>query len=268
MAIVAITSAKGAPGVSTTALAMALAWPRPVMLLEADAAGSSSFLAGYLQGQTRHDVGLVDVAMAHRDGDLLTSIHHSSIALPGKHARIVPGLTSPVQAKTVAPVWEAIAAALRKLERQGTDVIIDAGRMGTLGGPQPLLRTSDAVLLATRTNLPAIAAARVVAPLLAEDLQGRGLGPDVLSLLLIGQGKPYTAQELTAAIRLPVTASIAFDPDNAAAISLGAPPPRRFQRSAFVRSINAANSALGHQLVERRTRLATTSRRPSEATHA
>jgi len=271
MAVIALTSARGAPGVSTIALAMALTWSRPTLLLEADTAGSSTFLAGYLRGTISHDVGLVDLALAQRDNDVLGGIQRSSIALPGGRTRLVPGLTSPVQSRTVAPVWDAIAAALHQLDQHGTDVIIDAGRLGTLGGPQPLLRAADAVLMVTRSNLPAIAALRAAAPVLREDLHARGPGQDVLSLLVIGQGKPYSAKDIGGALELPATACIDFDPVNAEVLSLGATAPRRFQQSGFVRSINAANSALERQLAERQERLRTTSLRapqPMKTPHA
>lgn len=268
MAVIALTSAKGAPGVSTTALAMALTWTRPVLLLEADTAGSSSYLAGYFRGSTSHDVGLVDLALAHRDNDLLASIHRSSIALPGGTARLVPGLTSPVQARTMVPVWEQIAAALHSLEQHGTDVFIDAGRLGTLGGPQPLLRSADAVLVVTRSNLPAIAALRATVPVLRADLQSSGPGEDVLSMLVVGQGKPYPAKAISAAVGIPTTATIDFDPVGAEVLSYGAPAPRRFQTSAFVRSVSAANSALATQLADRAALLSSTTLRAPQQTEA
>ena len=49
MAIVALLSAKGSPGVTTTALACALSWRRRLVLAECDPAGGS-ILAGYLGG--------------------------------------------------------------------------------------------------------------------------------------------------------------------------------------------------------------------------
>ncbi len=268
MAIISLTSAKGAPGVSTTALAMALSWPRPVILIEADVAGSSSYLAGYLQGQTPHDRGLVDLAMANRGGDLLDAIHTNSLPLPGGGtARLVPGLASPVQATTMTPAWESIAAALREYAQQGTDVIIDAGRLGTVGGPWPLVRSADLVLLTTRTNLPAVAATRASAPVLRENLQLMGGGGDVLALLLIGQGQPYTAREISNALTLPVAATVEFDPVNAEVLSYGATAPRRFQNSAFVRSISTANASLIQHIEDRQARLATPGPRGGEAPH-
>jgi hypothetical protein len=269
MAVIALTSARGAPGVSTTALAMALTWPRPTLLLEADAAGSSSYLAGYLQGAVAHDVGLVDLALAQRDNDILGGIHRSSIALPPDgHTRLIPGLTSPVQARTMSSVWEQIAGVLHSLDQHGTDVFIDAGRLGTIFGPQPLLRSADAVLLVTRSNLPAIAAVRATAPVLRDDLLTSGRGDDVLSLLVVGQGQPYPAKDISDAVGIPTVATIDFDPVGAEVLTYGSKTPRRFQQSPFVRSIAAANSALGVQLRERAARLRTTTLRAPQTTEA
>ena len=44
-----------------------MTWPRPVLLVEADPAGSSALAAGYFRGQVDH-AGLVDLVMAHRSG--------------------------------------------------------------------------------------------------------------------------------------------------------------------------------------------------------
>ena len=54
--LIAMTSAKGAPGVTTAALALALSWPRRTVLAELDPAGGD-VLAGYGRGPlvTRHD---------------------------------------------------------------------------------------------------------------------------------------------------------------------------------------------------------------------
>ena len=52
MALIVLTSAAGSPGVTTTALGLALTWHRPVLLVEADPTGGSALLAGYFRGQT------------------------------------------------------------------------------------------------------------------------------------------------------------------------------------------------------------------------
>ncbi len=256
MAVIALTSAKGSPGVTTAALALALAWPRPVLLLEADVAGSSSILAGYLRGVVRHDKGLLDLALAHRRGALADGLRAASIPLPDSQVRLVAGLTSPAQTATLQPAWEPIAVVLAGLDRTGTDVIVDAGRIGAQHGPAPLLREADLTLLTTRTTLPAIAAARARAGLLGEELTNQGTGSDALALLLVGEGQPYSAQEIRGAVAAPVGATVAWDPVNAEVFSLGATPGRRFQSSALVRSVHAAASAIQALVTTRRERLA------------
>lgn len=255
MAVIALTAAKGAPGVTTASLALALAWPRPVLLVEADVAGSSSILAGYLRGSVRHDRGLVDVALAHRRGSLLEGLHHASIPLQDSTVRLVPGPTGPAQAVTLQSVWEPIAGVLRGLERTGTDVIVDAGRLGARYGPTALLREADVTLLTTRTTLPAIAATRARAATLREDLFAQGTDEDALALLLIGEGQPYSAREIRAAVAVPVAATIAWDPVHAEVFSIGSPPGGKFASSSLLRSVRAAASAIGDYIIARRERL-------------
>lgn len=256
MAVIALTAAKGAPGVTTTCLALALAWPRPVLLVEADVAGSSSILAGYLRGSVRHDRGLVDVALAHRRGSLLEGLHRASIPLQDSTVRLVAAPTGPAQAVTLQSVWEPIAAVLCGLERTGTDVIVDAGRLGARYGPTPLLRAADITLLTTRATLPAIAATRARAATLREDLFAQGTGDDALALLLVGEGQPYTAREIRAAVGLPVAATIAWDPVQAEVFSIGAAPGAKFASSSLVRSVRASVSAIQDLVIGRRERLA------------
>jgi hypothetical protein len=79
MALIVLTSSRGAPGVTTIALALALLWPRPSVLLEADVSGSSSVAAGCLRGTLGPQRGLINLAVAHRAGTLTPgSIHTPS----------------------------------------------------------------------------------------------------------------------------------------------------------------------------------------------
>ncbi len=64
MAVIALTSASGSPGVTTTAVALAFLWPRPVVLVEADPTGGSAILAGYFRGTREYDVGIVELALS------------------------------------------------------------------------------------------------------------------------------------------------------------------------------------------------------------
>ena len=50
MALIVLTSANGSPGVTASALGLALSWPRPVVLVDADPTGARAVPAGYLRG--------------------------------------------------------------------------------------------------------------------------------------------------------------------------------------------------------------------------
>lgn len=257
MAVITLTSAKGAPGVTTTALGLALIWPRPCLLIEADMAGSSSILAGYLRGEVRHDRGLIDLADAYRRDDLAEGLHRASMPLgKGEHARFVPGLRTTAQAGTMARLWEPLAAVLRGLERTGIDVLIDAGRASASASPMPLMRESDIVLLVTRSSVPALAGARALAGGLRADLTDRGVSDDSLVALMVGEGQPYSKKEAAAILKIPVPASIDWDPVNAEVLSLGKDAPRRWQSSRFVRSTHAAASTIDQLLSSCHERLA------------
>lgn len=256
MAIVSLTSAKGAPGVTTSALALALAWPRPCLLLEADMAGSSSILAGYFQGDTRQDRGLIDLAEASRRGDLTEGLHAASIPLENSQARFIPGLRATSQSATMLRLWEPIAAVLRSLGDAGTDVIVDAGRVSTVASPKPLLRESDLTLLVLRSDMPSIAGARALIGGMRDDLTARGAGPDAVSALMVGEGRPYPRSQTASLLRIVMPFSIAWDPKNAEVLTYGTKPEKRWQSSRFVRSTHTCASQVD-QFIQSRNALLT-----------
>jgi hypothetical protein len=54
MAVFCCVSASGSPGVTSTVLGMALCWPRPVLVVEADPTAGSAILAGRFRGLQGH----------------------------------------------------------------------------------------------------------------------------------------------------------------------------------------------------------------------
>ena len=273
MAVLALTSAKGAPGVSTAALAMTLLWPRAALLAECDPAGGSSVLAGYLRGTVEHSRGLLPLALAQRHEALEQALwpqtvpltgdpHAASVAAGAGDRWLLPGLSDAAQAPSTAALWGPLGLLLASLERAGTDVIVDAGRLGTAHAPTALLRQADLVLLVMGTNLTAVAAAKARLNLLREDLSVTGNAGRLdghlssLGLLLVGEGRPYSAKEISAACGVPVVASLAWDPASAEVLAAGATPGRRFDSSPLVRSTRAAISASSELMRQRRDRLA------------
>lgn len=251
MALIAVTSAKGAPGVTTTCLGLALAWPRPVILVEADPFGGSAILAGYLRGSIAHDRGLIDVALAASLGEpLRDAVPEVLLPLPGnQQARLLPGIATAAQAGSLAALWEPLGQHLRDSHEHGIDVIVDAGRLGSHNGPDQLLQAADLVLLAVRSDLPSVAAARSRLPLLRADLDRAAGGGHTLNIVLIGPGRPYSAREVSAALTVPVVAEIGWDPKHAAVLSHGAPAGRG--SNTLGRSLGSAVRALTVTLADR-----------------
>ena len=259
MAIICFASASGAPGVTTSVLALGLCWPRRCMILEADPSGSSAINAGLYRSQAP-ERGVIDLAMAQRQGTLGTDIHNIWIKPPEgtttvSDVRLILGPRSHGQAKNLTTLWEPLTESLRSMDRTGIDVLVDVGRLGTNASPTPLLRAADLTLLVTRTSLPDLAGARGWAAQLSSDYATLGEMTG-LGLLLIGSGRPYRPKEISASLRLPVIAEIAWDPKTADVYHLGSQPKRRrFREAALSRSAHSAASAIRTVITENQDRL-------------
>ena len=197
---------------------------------------------------------MIDLAQAVRGGDLLEALARVSMPLPGSSAALVPGTRSHEQARSLIGLWEPLAAALRSLEATGQDVIVDAGRLGLFGSPEPVLEAADLALLVTRSDLVSLVGARSWARSLRERFERAGAAAN-LGVLLVGEGEPYRAREVTKVLGLPVVAALAWDPASAAVLSRGAEPPKpgrlgrlagrgSWEDSALLRSLRAARSSI------------------------
>ncbi len=235
MTVLMIGSVCGAPGVTTTAVALAQAWPRPVVLVEAAATGASAVLPGYLAGRVPHSHGMLDAAVAARSHTLTEQLPTLLIPLPpAPTTRLLAGMTRPEQATTMAGAWPVLGDALADAARDHElDLVVDAGRLGLAGAPAPMLPVADQVLLALGSDLPALHTARAWLPA----LRGQLVDPTRLGLLVIGEARPYTAREIRRHLDCPVVGVIDHDPEGAAVWSMAASAPRR--PGPFARSIAA-----------------------------
>lgn len=254
MSLIVLTSASGSPGVTTTALGLALGWPRPALLVEADPTGGSSVSAGYLRGSAVPPEAMIELALAHQAGALLEALPRVSIPLPGSSAQLVPGTRSHEQAATLLNLWEPLTGVLTSLDGTGQDVIVDAGRLGLFGSPEPLLNGADLALVVTRTDLVALSGARSWAATLRERFDRAG-ATATLGALLVGEGAPFRAREVARVLTIPVVCAIAWDPESAAVLSHGRQPPAAgvaqrlagrggWDDAALLRSLRAARSAI------------------------
>ncbi|MFI8528549.1 hypothetical protein ACIGB8_29105 [Promicromonospora sukumoe] len=236
MAVIALCSASGSPGVTTTALGLAIAWPRPVLLVEADPVGGSAILAGWFQGAHDHDTGLLDVAFAAEP----VAAALDRVAVPIKDGvRFVPGVRSHLEARELGGLWGPLVEVLAGLDATGQDVIIDAGRLGMADSPRFLLERADMTLLVTRTDLPALAAVRSHTDLVVRTRAWKRAG-----LLVVGPDRPYSGRGASKLLGLPLAGSVAYSPKDAETYHLGAPPRARFHKSGYVRSLAATARTL------------------------
>ncbi len=249
MSVLTLTSASAAPGVTTTALGFALEWPRDALLADCNRDPDHTVLAGYLAGLDPGGRGLPSLIHAHREGKALeTELPPSTIPLASgvqPQRQFLPGFSRPAGADLFGPVWPGLMNAFQSLSRTGTDVIIDAGRITRAGVVSGVVRSSDAVLVCTGSSLRALAGLRMYLPQLAHDAGEVGTR---LGLVLIGEGRPYTAGEISTQFGTPVVATVAHDPSAAAVLTEGTPAPRKFASSPYRRSLVAAASRIAADL--------------------
>ncbi|WP_298456625.1 hypothetical protein [uncultured Cellulomonas sp.] len=240
MSLFALCSATGAPGVTTTALALGWVWPlvhsdRRVLVVDADVAGSG-IVPGYAQAGVPAGGGVLAVAAERKLATEDTVLEHA-VALDREARRLVlTGLTATAQARPLAPVWQLLADATPGLDAVHTDVVVDIGRLGHRYEPTPLLEQADLVAVVLTSTLASVSAATAT---LRELRQSRGPGATTTAIL-VGEGAPYSAREVGAELdvdRLPV---IATDLWAARALLAAGTTGWRFDRSPLLRSAREA----------------------------
>lgn len=177
---VALVSAKGAPGVTTSALLLAAVWPLAAVLVEADPAGGDLrfCLSGSDGRPLRADAGVVSLLAAHSLAGVVTDrrlLGHAQQLPGGLPVLVGPG--SPAQTEALRGQWPQLATAVAACQQ---DVVVDVGRTdGRRDTDLMLLRAADAVLVVCRGSVSSIAHTR--------DLLGSLLGHGVSAqVLLIG----------------------------------------------------------------------------------
>lgn len=251
VAILILTSTSGAPGVTTLAVGLALAWPRSVLLADCDPGAHQAVLAGYLRGQSPDGKGLIRVAEAHRDGRALRDVViDQTLPLtsePGPSRLFLPGFTRPGSANLFGGVWGDLSEAFTRLDDAGFDVLVDVGRTAGSRIPTPLLESAALTCVVLRSHLRSVMSARVHAPTLQEQSEASG-AEGRTGLILVGEGQPYGRNEIAQALSMPVVATVAADPGAALHLSDGVPRPRRFEVSPLAKSLHTAAGTLSAQL--------------------
>jgi hypothetical protein len=151
MALIVIAADKGAPGVTTTALALAAVWPRPVLLAECDPSGGDLVYRFPAADGSALDPrrGLLTLAVAARRGLQPRQLWEHTQKLSGG-LDVLTGVINAEQGASLGALWGPLGDLFAALP--GGDVIADCGRLGADGRPYDLLLRASAVLLVTRPN--------------------------------------------------------------------------------------------------------------------
>lgn len=251
--LIALTSAKGSPGVTTAGLALALSWQRRLILAELDPAGGE-VLAGYGRAQL-HVGGLGELAFAARRGGLEQQLFAHLVRLDDAgRVLLLPGLVDPATARGMD--WNRLTAALAGLDDQATDVLADCGRLRAELFPAAVFQRAVAVVLVTGSTLRAVRAAKLAVPDVRRLLSQAPSEGGALCALVVGPGEPYTAREVGASLGVPVIGVLPRDRKAAPVLSDGAPAGRSFSQSMLLRAARTAAADLAGFAGARHDRLA------------
>lgn len=259
MATILVTSVAGSPGVSTTALALTMSWPRPVLMIEADILRYSAVMAGYFRGQMKHTKGMGELPVAVRSSSEGLTVHHllgHSIALDAQDQslrKVVPGFRDPAAASSWQHLWGPLGMAAAALEQSGADVIIDAGRWTPKDPRAALFTQADQVLLLVPPDLPSLVAAHHRVPELRRmtDAVGRDDALLVATAATAHTGA-YGSREASKALGLEIMNALEWDPRTAAVFSQGESQKKPFRSTKLGRSTLALQNRLISRLNDRR----------------
>jgi hypothetical protein len=236
--LVSFVSAKGAPGVTTSVLAVASRWFRPAVVVEADPFGGD-IPAGLGRSSWPPDAGLLELIVAIRSQPLEPALRRA-VFVPAPHSPpVLAGFGGLGQAAGVP--WLQLASGFGRLS--DADVLADCGRHALHDGVASLLAASDHVVVVSGSSLRAARASARLVPAL-QDVLADGLADPDLSVLVVRPGEPYSAAEVAQSCGLPVLGELPDDPRAARVWSDGAAPGRGFSRSALQREAAHVGAAM------------------------
>lgn len=219
--LIAMVSGKAAPGVTTTTWALSMAWPGPVLAVDADAAGGD-MAAGLLLGRMRAGHSVLSWSAAARRlsaGEAATLIAQHVLSLPEQPSVwVMPGFQNAAQASAMDPgSWQRLAAALQREGGAGQrDVLVDTGRL-TDASCWPVIRAADLVLLVCRRSGRSVNAAYNAAAVLRAELGDLSS----VGLLVVDEAGPYEPKLIANELNVSLIGVLASDRVAAGVLSDG-----------------------------------------------
>lgn len=250
MSVLLLTGAGHAPGTTTLGVALALTWPEPVLLVDANREPDQTVLAGYLQGLDPGGRGLGGVLQAYRERRPLgAGLDALTVPLGPPGHDFLPGFANPGMVALFGGAWTEFGNAL---EAAGRTVLVDSGRITPAGLPPALVTVCSGVVVVTGSRLVDLAALRLYLPLVVA-----AAGEERVGLVVVGPGRPYGSGEIAHRFGVPVWAKVAWQPEAAAVFAAGDAEPRRLMAGPFVTDVRALAATLEERLAGRRSLLGT-----------
>ncbi len=190
MALIAVAADKGSPGVTTTALALAAVWPRPVLLAECDPAGGDLVYRLPADGGGRLDPrrGLLSLAVAARRGLQPQQTWEHVQKLDGG-LDVLTGVTNADQGAGLNLLWGPVGRLLAANAQ--ADVIADCGRLGVDGPLYDLLAEAALIVLVTRASLGEVVRLRDRAAAVGAGLHKRNRPGLLADVVVIADNKHF-----------------------------------------------------------------------------
>lgn len=261
----AVCADRGAPGSTTTALALAAARGLPAVVVEADPYGGDLALRCRSEGHplppTPTVLGLgagraeqlpSPGRAAHSVGNserFRLDLWHDGSHVLNKLLRVVPGFLSAEQGGTLA--WPAVTATL---EMQASAIFADLGRIHTGSPSMPLACAADALIVVCRGDVASVQHMMWrldhLVPTLAER---KGHPPVVMPVVTAAprhgaRAAKQVAQLLAESSVAPTVQGVgwlAWDPSGVAALQEGSDPwSKPLRKSALMRSARTVMSLL------------------------
>ncbi|GAA4879463.1 hypothetical protein [Serinicoccus chungangensis] len=246
MALISFFSAKGAPGVTSTAMLVAALWPRPTLLVDADGNGGDLLMRLPSESGlalTQHPGLLTLLPLARHGLSSGVVLDHSQVALGGQ--QVLVGLETSEQAEASAALWPTLARAFREVP--GTDVVVDAGQLAARSGQLSLVQRSDLVVGVVRAEPASVMHMRERLTVLTQTFAA--LGPDAPRIGLVALSGVQRQDEASSAI-----ATVRADfPDvlDLGQVALDPRPERMFHGDPVSRPERTMLVRSGRSLVER-----------------
>lgn len=222
MAAIVLVSAKGSPGVTTVATALAAAGSPSgrVLLAELDPSGGSVQVLA--SGPAAW--GLIDAAGRLRRETGPEPVRDNLTELPPG----VPTLLAPTAGHIAESVVGSTDRWLAALRAAADDVVIDCGRWEPSQRTSHRIAGADLVVLVCRPTVAGIESARLA----LDRLRAAARAP--VAVVVVGR-KPYRPEEIAGHLDVPLGGTLAWDPRGAASLWLGG-ATGGWRRSALAKS--------------------------------